>query len=110
MNLTGALCLLSFFMALRMMGFRFFRPTVCPRCQMEETTARQELWRILNSTSGAVPPQCINGQQVVDSEDEGEDEGDDSQSESHTTEDQSEVIGQMLSELKKNTEELRVNP
>jgi hypothetical protein len=59
MDFTGVLCLLSFFMALRLIGFRFFRPTVCPKCQIDETTARRELWRILNTASGVGLPQCM---------------------------------------------------
>ena len=78
MDFTGVLCLLSFFMALRLMGFRFFRPTVCPKCQMDETTARRELWRILNAASGVGLQQCMEElkQQEVDDEGDEGDEGD----------------------------------
>jgi hypothetical protein len=70
MDLIGVLYLLSFFMTLRLIGFRFFRPTVCPRCQRDETTARRELWRILNSVSGVGLKQCTEElqQQGVDEE------------------------------------------
>ena len=36
-DFEGVLCLLSFFMTLRLTGFRFFRPPVCPKCQMDES-------------------------------------------------------------------------
>lgn len=64
---------------MRLMGFRFFRPTVCPKCQTDETTARRELWRILNAASGVGLQQCmeeLKQQQEVYDESDGGDEGD----------------------------------
>jgi hypothetical protein len=113
MDFTGVLCMLSFFTALRLMGFRFFRPTVCPRCQRDETTARRELWMILNTTGGVGPQKCTEEltQQGVDNSDTSDDSEDsyngedseNSQPEQQPLEDQSGIIEQMLNELKKKT-------
>ena len=113
MDFTGLLCLLSFFITLRLMGFRFFRPTICTKCQMEETTASQELWKILNTTSDVSLQQCTDKQQDVgdsdsssDSDSNDDNEGDDTQQQSQVPGDQSVIIEQMLNALKKNTDEL----
>lgn len=83
-------------MALRLMGFRFFRPTICSVCQKNETAARRELWGILNASS--------NEEQKTrqgDDSDEGESDYNSDENEG----DQSAIIGQMLEDIKKNDSE-----
>jgi hypothetical protein len=50
-DFTGILCLIAFFISMRLIGFKLFKPTMCPECEREETTASRELWVLLNNMS-----------------------------------------------------------
>jgi hypothetical protein len=52
MDLTGVLWILSFFIVLRVIGFRFFEPNVCYGCNKNKSTIRKELWESLKTESG----------------------------------------------------------
>lgn len=61
MDLSGFLCVISLCMALRLIGFRFFRSAICPICQRDEALAKRELWRVLNDTS--LDDKCVQTRQ-----------------------------------------------
>ena len=108
MDFTHVLCTLSFFMALRFMGFRIYKPAVCPVCQINESKARRELWRILNTASSEELKQCMtefaekqkkNDESDEEDSDENEgDQSDDEETEEITTVDQSASVEQMIEE------------
>ena len=100
MDFTGLLCILSFFIGLRLMGFSFSRPTVCSRCQRDELEMRRQLWVLMSKARDNRKGDSDHEESNSDDSDSNSDS--DSASDSNDTKDnEKRIIGEMLNELQK---------
>lgn len=101
MYFTGLVFLLSFFIGLKLTGlFPISRPTVCSRCQRDESEMRRQLWVLMSKARDNKKGDSDHEENNGDDNDSDNDSDSDNKSDD-TKDNKKRIIGEMLDKLQK---------